>query len=395
MISLLDVKRQTASIRGEIDAAVARVLDHAQFILGPEVRELEEKIAAYCGTRYAVACASGSDAVMLPLMALGLKPGDAVVTVPFTFFATAGSMAHIGITPRFVDIDPRTFNMDPAALEKTLAGGGKGDRPSSNERSGDQSVPGSVPFLAGRVKAIMPVHLFGQCVDMDAINEIAGRYGIPVIEDAAQAIGAEYKGRRAGSLGWCGAFSFFPSKNLGACGDAGMITTNDEELAAKLRILRVHGTKVRYYHEVVGVNSRLDTMQAAILLVKLRYLDGWTERRRGHAGLYRQLLGDADVILPQEFGGRHIYNQFTVRVADRDGVKLRLAAAGVGSEVYYPAPLHLQECFAGLGYRAGDFPVSERACREVLSLPIEDGLSGADVREVAGAVRKAINSMGS
>ena len=360
MISLLDVKRQTASIRGEIDAAIARVLDHAQFILGPEVRELEEQAAAYCGTKFAVACASGSDAVMLPLMALGLKPGDAVLTVPFTFFATAGSIRHLGLTPRFTDIDPSTFNMK---LE---------------------NVPEDV-------KAIMPVHLFGQCADMDAINEIAARHGIPVIEDAAQAIGSEFRGRRAGSLGWCGAFSFFPSKNLGACGDAGMITTNDEELAAKLRMLRVHGSRVRYYHEMVGVNSRLDTMQAAILLVKLRYLDEWRERRRGHARLYRELLGGLDLVLPfEESCGRHIYNQFTIRVRERDAVKARLAALGVGSEVYYPVPLHLQGCFAELGYQVGDFPVSERVAGEVLSLPIEEGLSAGDIAEVAARVKEAI-----
>jgi dTDP-4-amino-4,6-dideoxygalactose transaminase len=299
---------------------------------------------------------------MLPFMALGLRPGDVVVTVPFTFFATAGSISHLGLTPRFVDIDPKTFNMDPAQLEKAVAG----------------------------AKAILPVHLFGQCADMDVINAVAAKHGIPVIEDAAQAIGSEYKGRRAGSLGLGGAFSFFPSKNLGACGDGGMLTTNDEEFAAKLRMLRVHGTKVRYYHELVGVNSRLDTIQAAILLVKLRHLDEWTERRRAHAALYRELLADADVVLPSESNGRHIYNQFTIRVKNRDRVKARLAEAGIGAEIYYPVPLHLQECYAGLGYKAGDFPESEKACQEVLALPIEEGLSDADVEAVAAALKEAI-----
>ncbi|MDE3196842.1 MAG: DegT/DnrJ/EryC1/StrS family aminotransferase [Acidobacteriota bacterium] len=364
MVSLLNVKRQTAGIRAELDAAIARVLDHAQFILGPEVRELEEKIAAYCGTRHAVGCASGSDAVMLPFLALGLQPGDTVVTVPFTFFATAGSLSHLRLQPRFVDIDPHTFNMDPAQLEKAIRG----------------------------AKAILPVHLFGQCADMDAINGIAARHHVPVIEDAAQAIGAEYKGRRAGSLGWCGAFSFFPSKNLGACGDGGMITTDDERLAEKLRMLRVHGTRVRYYHELAGVNSRLDTLQAAILLVKLRHLEQWTERRRANAARYRELLHDADVALPAAETGesRHIYNQFTIRVKNRDAVKKRLADAGIGSEIYYPVPLHLQERYADLGYKPGDFPESERACAEVLSLPIEEGLSEGDIEAVAGAVREAV-----
>lgn len=361
MIPLIDIRRQTAAIRNELDAAIARVLDHGQFILGPEVRELEARIAAYCGTRFAIACASGSDAVMLPLMAMEIGPGDKVVTTPFTFFATAGAIARVGATPVFVDIDPATFNLNPQQLEAVID---------------------------GNVKAIMPVHLFGQCAAMAEINEIAGRHGIPVIEDAAQALGAEYRGKRAGSLGLCGSFSFFPSKNLGACGDAGMITTNDPALAERLKMLRVHGSKVRYCHELVGMNSRLDTLQAAILLVKLGHLDEWTERRRANATAYRELLA-ADVVLPEDKSSRHIYNQFTIRVKNRDEVKKLLAAAGIGSEIYYPLPLHLQECFKGLGYKAGDFPESERAANEVLSLPIEEGLSSAEIAVIAESVTAA------
>lgn len=362
MIPLIDIRRQTAAIRNELDAAIARVLDHGQFILGPEVRELEARIAAYCGTRFAIACASGSDAVMLPLMAMEIGPGDKVVTTPFTFFATAGAIARVGATPVFVDIDPATFNLNPQQLEAVID---------------------------GNVKAIMPVHLFGQCAEMAEINEIAGRHGIPVIEDAAQALGAEYRGKRAGSLGLCGSFSFFPSKNLGACGDAGMITTNDPALAERLKMLRVHGSKVRYCHELVGMNSRLDTLQAAILLVKLGHLDEWTERRRANATAYRELLAAADVVLPEDKSSRHIYNQFTIRVKNRDEVKKLLAAAGIGSEIYYPLPLHLQECFKGLGYKAGDFPESERAANEVLSLPIEEGLSSAEIAVIAESVTAA------
>ena len=371
MISLLDVRRSTAAIRNEIDAAVGRVLDHGQFVLGPEVRALEERIAEYCGTRFAVSCASGSDALLLPLMALGVGPGDKVVTTPFTFFATAGAIARLGAIPVFVDIDPATFNIDPAQLADSLQAD------------------------ATRVKAIMPVHLFGQCAEMTAINEIGARFGIPVMEDAAQAIGAEYEGRRAGSLGWCGAFSFFPTKNLGACGDGGIITTDDPALAETLRSIRVHGSKTRYYHETVGINSRLDTLQAAILLVKFQYLEQWTERRRANAAVYREHLQSEYVTLPTERrNARHIYNQFTIRVNHRNEVKRRLADAGVGTEVYYPVPLHLQQCFAALGYREGDLPHSEAAAREVLSLPVEEGLGAGDIETVAARVLEAVGEGG-
>jgi dTDP-4-amino-4,6-dideoxygalactose transaminase len=358
-VPLLNIPRQTATIRAEIDAAIARVLDHGQFILGPEVRELEERMAEYCGTRHAVSCASGSDALLLPLMALGIGPGDRVITTPFTFFATGSSIHRLGAEPVFVDIDPVTFNIDPARVEDAL----KAD--------------------SGKIKAIMPVHLFGQCAEMDKINALAARFGIPVIEDAAQAIGAEYNGRRAGSLSLCGAFSFFPSKNLGGFGDGGFMTTDDAGFADQLRMLRLHGSRVKYYHEAVGINSRLDSLQAAILLVKFRYLDQWTAGRRANAALYGSLLDRARIAPPLELPEmKHVYNQYTVRVANRDEVRRGLAEAHIGNEVYYPVPLHLQECFSCLGYKPGDLPHSEQAANEVLSLPIESGLSAEDIATV-------------
>ena len=375
-IPLLNLRRQTAAIREQLDVAIGKVLDHGQFILGPEVGALEERIAAYCGTRFAVGCASGSDAITLPLMALGIGTGDKVVTVPFTFFATAGSIALLGATPVFVDIEAETWNMDPLCLGRYLE-----SLTASELRS---------------VKAIVPVHLFGQCAEMKPIKEIAGRYGIPVIEDAAQAIGAEYEGRRAGSLGLCGSFSFFPSKNLGGFGDGGIITTNDAGLAETLRRLRVHGSTVKYRHEVVGVNSRLDSMQAAILLVKFGFLEEWTDLRRANAAAYRERLGGrlaGRVGLPAERNYcRHVYNQFTLTVPDRDRVRQRLADSGVASDIYYPIPLHLQECFAGLGYKAGDFPCSEAAAAEVLSIPIDPALTLDELETVVERLDAAIGA---
>jgi dTDP-4-amino-4,6-dideoxygalactose transaminase len=354
-VPLLDLNAQHVSIRADIERAIARVLDHGQFILGPEVRQLEERLAEYSGCRYAIACASGSDALLLALMALGVGPGDAVVTTPYSFFATAGSIARLGARPVFVDIERTSYNLDPQALDAYLRARGEDER--------------------RRLKAILPVHLFGQCAEMDPILEIAGRHGLPVVEDAAQAIGAEYQGRRAGSMGICGCFSFFPSKNLGCLGDGGALTTNDEALAAKLRILRVHGASPKYYHREIGVNSRLDTLQAAVLLVKLQHLDSWTEGRRRNAGWYRRNLAEplrgGDVQLPVELPARrHIYNQFVVRTPRRDLLMERLKTAGIGCEIYYPVPLHLQECFAYCGHRAGDFPESESAARETLALPV-------------------------
>jgi len=369
-VPLINIARQTAAIRAELDEAIARVLDAGQFILGPEVAQLEEKIAEYCGARYAIGCASGSDALLLPLLALKCRPGDNVITTPFTFFASAGSISRAGARPVFVDIDPATFNMAPEALSGYLGSLSKSE--------------------LQKVKAIMPIHLFGHCADMRAINEVASGYGIPVIEDAAQAIGAECGGVKAGTLGFCGCFSFFPTKNLGALGDGGIITTNDEELAAQLRLIRVHGSGTTYYHRMVGVNSRLDTLQAAVLLVKLKYLETWTEARRAHAAAYRSRLDNrfAGILtLPVERPGyRHIYNQFTIRVSRRDEIRNLLQLRGVSSAVYYPLPLHLQECFADLGYRPGDFPASEAAANEVLSLPIEQGLTDEELAAAIDAV---------
>lgn len=355
-VPLLNIPRQTAAIRAELDAAIAKVLDHGQFILGPEVRALEERMAEYCGTRFAIGCASGSDALLLALMGLGIGRGSRVVTTPFTFFATAGSIHHLGAVPVFIDIDPITFNMDPAQLEEALKAG---------------------------ASAVMPVHLYGQCAEIDEINAIAARHGVPVVEDAAQAIGAEYHGRRAGSLSACGCFSFFPTKNLGAFGDGGFMTTDDADLADRLRMLRVHGSRVKYHHEAVGINSRLDTLQAAILLVKMKYLDEWTDGRRANAAAYNNGLANSRVQTPVEADGmKHVYNQYTVRLPNRDEVRRKLADTGIGSEIYYPVPLHLQDCFRYLGYKPGDLPHSEAAAREVLSLPIEPGLNRADIEEV-------------
>ncbi len=371
----MNVRRQTAAVRPELDAAIAQVLDHGMFINGPEVAQLEAELASYCGTKFAIACASGSDAILLPLMALGVGPRHRVLTVPFTFFATGGCIARLGADPVFVDIDPVTFNMDPAAVARYL--------------------DGLSPEELLRVKAILPVHLFGQCAAMDPINEVAARYGIPVIEDAAQAIGAEYKGHRAGSLGWCGAFSFFPSKNLGGLGDGGLITTNDADLAAKLRILREHGSEARYFHRMVGMNSRLDTLQAATLLAKFRHLEAWTASRRAHAAIYLDQLQLGQVqglLLPRQSPEcLHVYNQFTIRVQNRDELKDRLAAAGVASAIYYPVPLHLQECFAGLGYKPGDMPHSEAVARTVLSIPVESSLTDDEVRYAADRINEALS----
>ena len=349
-VPLLDLKAQYETLAPDIDAAVRSVFDSQHFILGPEVQQLEQEIAAYCSSQFAIGCASGSDAILLALMAHGIGPGDEVVTTPFTFFATAGCVVRLGAKPVFVDIDESTFNLDPAQFESAVT---------------------------ERTRAVIPVHLFGQCAAMDAINEVADRRGIAVIEDAAQAIGAEYCGIRAGSIGSVSAFSFYPSKNLGGAGDGGMLTTNDPEIARKLRILRSHGAANKYYHEWVGINSRLDALQAAILRVKLRHLDSWTQARRANAERYREyfqkagLVTDGLVKLPREAEGNlHVYNQFVIRVDGRDALKSFLAERGVGTEIYYPLPLHLQVCFSGLGYTEGDMPESERASKESLAIPI-------------------------
>jgi dTDP-4-amino-4,6-dideoxygalactose transaminase len=344
-IPLLDLQAQYIPIRDEIRAALDRVLDSQRFILGPEVEALEREIAAYCRSAHAVGVSSGTDALLVALMAIDIRPGDEVITSPYSFFASAGAIARLGATPVFAEIDPKTFNIDPARIEARVS---------------------------PRTRAIMPVHLFGQMADMSAIMEIATRRKLFVIEDAAQAIGAERDGRRAGAIGDLGCFSFYPSKNLGAFGDGGMVTTNDAGLAARVRMLRAHGSRDKYYNEILGGNFRLDAVQAAVLRVKLKYLDGWTEGRRRNAAFYRdRFAGARSIELPFEVpDSRHIYNQFVIRSKDRNGVMSRLKEQRIGCEVYYPVPLPLQGCFKELGCREGDFPFSEAASKESLALPI-------------------------
>ncbi len=352
-VPLLDLKAQYATIRREIQPAIQEVVESQLFILGEKVVELEKAIAQYVEAAYAVGVASGTDALLLSLMALGVGTGDKVVTTPYTFFATAGAISRLGAEVVFVDIDPETYNMDPQKLERCLES------------------------LASKkaVKAIIPIHLFGQCAEMDRICDIASGHNIAVIEDAAQAIGAQYHGKHAGSMGAFGCFSFFPSKNLGGFGDGGMVSTNDENLAETVRILRVHGSKPKYVHKVIGCNSRLDALQAAVLLVKLQHLDEWTEGRRRNARYYEKRFKELGL---QEFvrlpytaiGNYHIYNQFVVRVANRDELRKFLSKQGIGTEIYYPVPLHQQECYQHLGYKEGDLPQSEAAARETLALPI-------------------------
>jgi dTDP-4-amino-4,6-dideoxygalactose transaminase len=357
-VPLLDRKTLYASIRGEIREALDRVVESQQFILGPEVESLESEIAAYCGCRYGVGVSSGTDALLVALMALGVGAGDEVITSAYSFFATAGTIARLGARPVFVDIDPATFNIDPSTI---------------------------APKITARTRAILPVHLFGQMAEMQEICAVAAKHKVPVIEDAAQAIGAEREGKRAGSVGDLGCLSFFPTKNLGAFGDAGMVTTNDAALAERVRMLRMHGYRSRYVNELLGGNFRLDAIQAAVLRVKLRYLDSWTEARRRNAAEYRRLL-PKNVVLPLEQPGRHIYNQFVIRSTERDRLMASLKAEAIGCEVYYPVPSHLQPCFSGLGHRTGDFPVSEKAALESLALPIYPELSIEMIRRVSAAV---------
>jgi dTDP-4-amino-4,6-dideoxygalactose transaminase len=348
-VPLLDLKREYASIREEIDKAVFEVLNHTQFVLGPEVKSLEEKIARYCETKYAIGVASGTDALLLSLRAVGVEPGDEVITSTFSFFASAGVIANLKAIPVFVDIDPFTYNLDPEQIEKKI-----------NRKT----------------KAIIPVHLFGQCAEMNPILEVASRYDLKVVEDAAQAIGAKYKGKKSGSMGDTGCFSFYPSKNLGGAGDGGMIVTNDPDLAEKLRLLRTHGSKNKYFHSTVGFNSRLDTLQAAILRVKLKYLDSWHETRRKNAAYYDKSFKGMNLITPKaESYNYHIYNQYTIAVKNRDKLKEHLAQNQIGYDTYYPLPLHLQKCFEDLGYKNGDLPNSENKALEVISLPIYPGLT--------------------
>lgn len=367
-VPLLDLKAQYARIKDEIRHALERVIESQVFILGPEVESLEREIAAYSGTKFAVGVSSGTDGLLVALMALGIEPGDEVITTTFSFFATAGVIARLKAVPVFVDIDPVSFNLDPGLLEKAIT---------------------------PRTKAIIPVHLFGQCADMSPIQATAERHGIPIIEDACQSIGAEYKGMRAGSLGEIGVFSFFPSKNLGGFGDGGMVVMNNVALYEKIKLLRRHGATKTYHHELIGGNFRLDALQAAILRVKLKYLDTWSASRRANAeyysrsfaemGLYKEMHIQPPAPIYAKSGDTHyhIYNQYTIRADRRDGLQAYLKDNGIGTAVYYPLPLHLQDCFKKLGHKLGDFPVAEKAAREVLSIPIYPELMPEQKEHVA------------
>ena len=388
-VPLLDLQAQYQTIRDEVRAAVDRVFESQQFVMGAEVQALEEEIAEYSQMKFAIGCASGSDALLLALMSCGVGPGDEVITTPFSFFATAAAITRLGARPVFVDIDQRTFNINASLV---------------------------VEKITTRTKAIVPVHLYGQCAEMDPLIELAGSAdipvggppaslpvlalrGIPIIEDAAQAIGAEDRHRRAGSMGTIGCFSFYPAKNLGGAGDGGMLTTNNVEHARRLRMLRVHGEERKYRHQIVGINSRLDTVQAAVLRVKLPYLDEWTNARQRKAQQYELMLGDAGLMEEVEpplvrAGARHIFHQFVIRVRDgrRDALREHLRQRGVGTDIYYPVPLHLQECFAYLGYKAGDFPIAEKAAKETLALPIYPELTDEQQDYVVSAMGEFFRS---
>jgi len=366
-VPLLDLQAQYRPLRAELLAAIERVCDSQRFIMGPEVDALERELADALETDHAIAVSSGTDAVLATLMALGIGPGHEVITSTYSFFATAGCVSRVGATPVFVDIDPVTYNLDPVAVRNALT---------------------------SRTRAVMPVHLYGLCADMDPIAEIAAAARIPCIEDACQAIGARYKGRQAGTIGTAGCFSFFPSKNLGAFGDAGLVTTGDAALARELRLLRNHGAEPKYFHKRIGGNFRLDALQAAVLRVKLPHLEGWTEKRRANAARYDRLFSEAglaDVVLPvQPPGYHHIYNQFVVRVPERDRVRAALADRQIGTEVYYPVPFHLQACFADLGYGRGAFPEAEAAASSSLALPIYAELTAGQQDAVVNAVGRAL-----
>jgi dTDP-4-amino-4,6-dideoxygalactose transaminase len=379
-VPLLDLKAQYAQIRAEVMPIIEEVCASQRFILGEHVLALEAEVAAYCASAAGVGVSSGTDALLLALMALGVGAGDEIITSPFTFFATAGTIARLGARPVFCDIDPVSFNLSPQAVAEFI------------ERhcrvQGNQLLNRAT---GGRIKGLMPVHLYGQSADMDPLMALAKQHHLKVIEDAAQAIGTEYQGRRVGSIGDIGCFSFFPSKNLGAFGDAGLCTTNDAELAESMRVLRVHGGKPKYFHAVIGGNFRIDELQAAVLRVKLKYLDGWTEARQRNAAYYTAAFAAANcgknLITPQAtVPGRHIFNQYVVRVPDRDALKDHLTAQGIGTEIYYPVPLHLQKCFAYLNHAQGDFPQSERAAAETLALPIYPELTQAQLDQVVASV---------
>ena len=370
-VPLLDVGRGNGPLRDEIMAALARVVDSGRFLFGPDVKQLEEAVAKVSGSKHAIACASGSDALMLALLAIGVGPGDEVIVPSFTFFATASAAWRLGAKPVFVDIDPVTFNIDPQRLAAAI-------------------TPAT--------KAIIPVHLFGQCAEMDAICMVARQHGLTVIEDAAQAIGARYRGRGAGSMGDIGCFSFYPTKNLGGMGDGGMLTTSSDTLAEKLRLFAAHGMNPRYYHQVVGINSRLDSLQAAVLNVKMKHLADWTAARQINAARYQEMfetVGLDDVIgLPRAYSDcEHAWNQFTIRVPHdrRDKLRAKLASHGIGTEVYYPVPLHRQQCFESLNYAPGSLPHTEQAAREVLSLPIYPELTASEQELVVAGIADALH----
>ena len=361
---MLDLHAQYATIKPELDEAVQRVIESQHFINGPEVPQLEEQIARYSQAKHCIGVTSGSDALLIALMALDIGAGDEVITTPYTFFATVGAIVRLGAKPVFVDIDPATYNIDVTSIEAKIT---------------------------PRTKCISPGHLFGQCADMDPILALAKKHQLTVIEDAAQAIGSEYKGRRAGSMGDVGCFSFFPSKNLGCFGDGGAVTTNNSALAERINLLRNHGAKPKYFHKVVGGNFRLDTIQAAVLLVKLKYLDSWSARRQSHASFYEQELAKCDwlrgaVTPPKVAMSRHIFNQYVLRVTDREGLREHLKQQQVGNEIYYPQPMHLQECFADLGYRKGDFLESEKAALNTVAIPIYPELTLAQRQHVVHAL---------
>jgi len=364
-VPLIDLSGQHQSLRSELLDAVAGVLDSQHFVLGSEVASLEKEIASYSTTNFAVGCASGSDALLLALMALDIKAGDEVITAPFTFFATGSAIARLGARPQLVDIDPRTYNIDPDLVERAIT---------------------------ERTRAILPVHMYGQCADMDRLLDIAGRHNLPIVEDAAQAIGATDRGRRAGSMGQLGCFSFYPTKNLGGAGDGGMVVTNNESLAARVRKLRAHGGATEYLHDEIGINSRLDAMQAAILRVKLKHLDEWSESRRSKAAIYNELLSEAalngKVGLPYvRLQARHIFHQYVIRAPGyRDELIQHLSQHGVGNKVYYPLPLHLQPCFEYLKYRQGEFPEAERAALETVALPCFPELTQSQQQYVAKVI---------
>ncbi len=360
-INSLDLKRQYETIRDEINGAVLEVIASQSFILGPYVESFEQGIAKYCRARYAIGVSSGTDALLLALMACGIKDGDEVITTPFTFFATAGSIARLGAVPVFVDIDPSTYNIDVKKI---------------------------APALTKKTRAILPVHLYGQCADMDAIMEIARANRLMVIEDAAQAIGAIYKGKTAGTLGDIGCFSFYPSKNLGGYGDGGLVTANDDKLAELIKLLRVHGSKPKYYHALIGINGRLDALQAAVLSVKLKYLNGWSEKRRSIAAYYSKHLAGVPLRLPKiEPFNSHIFHQYVIATPRRDALMEHLKRQGIETIIYYPVPLHLQKCFEHLGYKAGSLPESEKASAETLALPIFPEITQEELDYVIGRIK--------